>query len=107
MRWIILLLVSTSAFGGERCYALDGQTLQCGPEKVLVEGIRAPTLKHPDGEAARQRLQKRIGAGELNIERRGFDQWGRTLGRVFVGGERVTQLDVSPGAPRNSRHTRK
>jgi endonuclease YncB( thermonuclease family) len=107
MRWLILLFISTSALGGERCRALDGQTLQCGREKVLVEGVRAPSLKHPEGEAARQRLQKRISSGELVVERRGFDQWGRTLGRIYVGGNRVSQVDVSPGAPKNTRHTRK
>lgn len=104
---VALLSVVATAYAGERCFALDGQTLQCGPEKVLVEGIKAPALSHPEGEQARQRLQKRIGSGELVIERRGFDQWGRTLGRVFVAGDRVTQLSVSPGAPKNSRHTRK
>ena len=109
MRLVLVAVLSLAgtAYAGERCYALDGQTLQCGPERVLVEGVKAPALKHPDGEQARQRLQKRITSGELVIERRGFDQWGRTLGRVFVGGDRVTQLSVSPGAPKNSRHTRK
>jgi endonuclease YncB( thermonuclease family) len=109
MRWIALgtLVIATAASAGERCHALDGQTLQCGPERVLVEGLSAPALKHPEGEQARLRLQKRISAGELVIERRGFDQWGRTLGRVFVGGDRVTQLSVSPGAPKKTRHTRK
>ena len=104
---VLLLLVSTAAFGGERCRALDGQTLQCGADKVLIEGIKAPSLKQPGGDLARQRLQKRLHGGEIVVERRGFDQWGRTLGRLYVGGERVTQLDVSPEAPKSTRHTRK
>lgn len=109
MRWTLLLLlvISTAAAGGERCHALDGQTLQCGADKILIEGIKAPSLKQSGGDLARQRLQKRLGSGEVVIERRGFDQWGRTLGRLYVGGERVTQLDVSPGAPKSTRHTRK
>jgi endonuclease YncB( thermonuclease family) len=104
---ILLLFLGTAAAGGERCYALDGQTLQCGPEKVLVEGIKAPGLKQPGGELARQRLQKRLRGGEVVIERRGFDQWGRTLGRLYVAGDRITDLAVSPGAPKNIRHDRK
>ena len=104
---LLLLLFSTAALGGERCHALDGQTLQCGADKVLIEGIKAPSLKQPGGELARQRLQKRLNGGEIVVERRGFDQWGRTLGRLYVGGERVTQLGVNPGAPKNTKHTRK
>ena len=107
MRWIILLFISTSALAGERCRALDGQTLLCGSEKVLVEGVHAPSLKHPGGELARDRLQKRISSGELIIDRRGFDQWGYTLARVYVGGDRVTQITVDPNAPKKTRHTRK
>ena len=104
---LLLLLIGTAALGGERCRALDGQTLQCGADKVLIEGIKAPTLKQPGGELARQRLQKRLNTGEVVVERRGFDQWGRTLGRLYVGGERITDLDVGPGAPKSTRHTRK
>ena len=108
MRWtpLLALFLSTAAAGGERCYALDGQTLQCGADKVLIEGIKAPTLKQPGGDLARQRLQKRL-KGDIVVERRGFDQWGRTLGRLYVDGDRITQLQVDPNAPKNTRHSRK
>ncbi len=81
--------------GEERCVAISGDTLRCwGRERVRVEGIHAPSLKAPGGEQARQRLQRRIQAGEVAIQRKGRDKYGRTLGRVFVSGNRITQLDL-------------
>jgi endonuclease YncB( thermonuclease family) len=85
-----------AASAGERCTAIDGGTLQCGRERVRVEGLRAPGLNEPGGPEARQRLQRRIQYGEVIIERKGRDKYGRTLGRAFVNGIRITQLEVSP-----------
>jgi endonuclease YncB( thermonuclease family) len=96
---VILALSALQAAAGEKCRALDGYTLQCGRERVRVEGISAPELKAPGGVEARQRLQRRIEFGEVVIERRGKDKYGRTLGRVYVSGNRISQSDVS-GKPR-------
>jgi len=84
------------AWAGERCSAIDGDTLRCGRERVRIEGINAPELKEPGGQQARQRLQRRLEFGEIVIERRGRDKYGRTLGRLYVNGKRITQSDVSP-----------
>jgi endonuclease YncB( thermonuclease family) len=87
-----------AAWAGERCSAIDGDTLRCGRERVRVEGINAPELNAPGGQQARQRLQQRLQSGEIVIERRGRDKYGRTLGRLYVNGQRITQSDVSSGA---------
>lgn len=91
----ILALTALQAAAAERCRALDGYTLQCGRERVRVEGISAPAIGEPGGAQARQRLQRRIEFGEVVIERRGKDKYGRTLGRVYVSGNRISQSDVS------------
>jgi len=99
-RYLAAVLISALPFlawAGERCTAMDGATLQCGRERVKVEGISAPELKAPGGQQARQRLQQRLQAGEIVIERRGHDKYGRTLGRLYVNGNRITQIDVTPG----------
>jgi micrococcal nuclease len=99
-RYLAAVLISALpvlACAGERCTAMDGATLQCGRERVKVEGLNAPGLKEPGGQQARQRLQQRLRSGEIVIERRGRDKYGRTLGRLFVNGNRITQIDVSPG----------
>ena len=91
----ILALSALEALAVERCRALDGYTLQCGRERVRVEGISAPAISEPGGADAQQRLQRRIERGEVVIERRGKDKYGRTLGRVYVSGNRISQSDVS------------
>ena len=93
---IMAVILAGHAWAGERCTAMDGATLQCGRERVRVEGLNAPELKAPGGQQARQRLQQRLQAGEIVIERRGRDKYGRTLGRLFVGGKRITQSDLAP-----------
>ena len=105
---LLIFAVATACLVGaasaaDRCTAMDGATLQCGRERVRVEGLRAPGLKEPGGREARQRLQRRIQSGELVIERKGRDRYGRTLGRVYVNGDRITQLDVSPRPERINR----
>ena len=76
--------------------AIDGDTLRCGRERVRVDGLHAPELSEPGGQQARQRLQRRIQSGEVIIERKGRDKYGRTLGRLYVDGNRITQADLGP-----------
>lgn len=87
---VLTLLLAGAAGAGERCSALDGGTLQCGGERVKIEGISVTA-----GKDARDRLQRRLQGGEVVIERRGTDKYGRTLGRLYVGGQRITQADLS------------
>jgi endonuclease YncB( thermonuclease family) len=94
-----------AASGGERCSAFDGTTLQCGRERVRIEGLHAPTLNEPGGPEARARLERRIRQGELVIERQGRDRFGRSLGRIYVNGKRITQLDLEPKARQASRRS--
>jgi micrococcal nuclease len=101
---ILALALAGAASAGERCHALDGNTLQCGAERVRVDGLRQPQLYEPGGEQARARLERRIQSGELILNRKGRDKWGRTLARAYVNGNRVTDLDVdAPAAARTRR----
>ena len=99
---VLAMALAGAASAGERCSAIDGNTLRCGREHVLIEGLRAPGLQQPGGQEARQRLQRRIRAGELVIERKGRDKYGRTLGRAYVNGNRISQLDVSSKSAKGS-----
>ena len=92
---VLAVALAGAASAGERCSAFDGATLQCGRERVRVEGLRAPGVQEPGGEEVRQRLQRRIRSGELVIDRKGRDKYGRTLGRAYVNGIRISQLDVN------------
>ena len=101
----LAVVLAGSASAGERCSAINGETLGCGRERVKVEGLRAPALEEPGGREARNRLQRRIQSGELVIERKGRDKWGRTLGRAYVNGKRITQLEVDAN-PKRGRSNR-
>jgi endonuclease YncB( thermonuclease family) len=92
----LALAAAYAASAGERCSALDGSTLQCGRERVRVEGLSAPGRNEPGGPAARQRLQRVLQSGEIVVQRKARDKYGRTLARVYVNGNRITQLDVTP-----------
>jgi micrococcal nuclease len=102
----LAMALAGAATAGERCSAIDGQTLACGRERVRVEGLKGPALEEPGGHEARQRLQRRIQSGELIIDRTGRDKWGRTLGRAYVNGKRITQLDVDSNTRRGRTSSR-
>lgn len=89
------LLGAAATFAGEWCTAIDGATLRCGGERIRVEGLEAPQLGEPGGEQARERLQRRIRSGEVVVQRGGVDRFGRTRARVYVNGDRITQIDVA------------
>jgi len=88
------LVLAAAAWAGEYCSAIAGDTLLCRGERVLVEGVSAPSRNEPGALEARQRLARLIRSGDLVIQRTGQDKYGRTLGRVFVDGDRITQLDI-------------
>lgn len=90
----LAVVMAGTASAGERCSAFDGTTLQCGRERVRVEGLQAPNLNEPGGPEARARLDRRIHQGELVIERGERDRFGRTRARIYVNGKRITQLDL-------------
>lgn len=94
---VVCLLLAGGASAAEYCSVIYGDTLVCGRsrERVLVEGVQAPKPNEPGADEARERLARVIGSGEVVIQRKGQDKHGRTLGRVFVDGVRVTQLEVN------------
>lgn len=76
------------------CRAIDGDTLRCGAERVRVIGLYAPEIGEPGGFSAKARLQQRLEQGAVTLERRARDRYGRTLARIYVNGELVTQADI-------------
>nr|WP_240456389.1 thermonuclease family protein [Sphingomonas yabuuchiae] len=78
------------------CYAIDGDTLRCGQERIRLIGIDAPEMPGHcrrgrwcvagDPFAAQASLQRAL-VGPIAIERVGRDRYGRTL--AFVTGAGV------------------
>lgn len=84
-----LLLSAALAFTGA-CQAVDGDTLNCGGERVRLLGIDAPEKGRcrrgrkcaPGDPKASQRSLEGALTGKLRIERVGTDRYGRTLAVV-------------------------
>jgi len=105
MRKLLLLAVcfySLNGIGGERCVAIDGDTLVCNRQKVRLTNVYAAELNETGGRAAKRRLQALISSGEVSIRPLGHDRYGRTLAEVHVNGRRIEQSDVGPRAGRGA-----
>ena len=104
MRTLFFVLAAwvSSAFAGERCIAVDGDTLVCNRQKVRLTNVYAAEMNEPGGAAAKRRLQTIIASGEVTLRPFGHDRYGRTLAEVYVNGRRIEQADVGPRAGRGS-----
>jgi hypothetical protein len=87
---------------GERCLAIDGDTLVCNHQKVRLTNVYAAELNQAGGPAAKRRLQSLITSGDVTLNPVGRDKYGRTLAEVYVNGRRIEQADIGPRAGRGT-----
>lgn len=87
---------------GERCLAIDGDTLVCNRQKVRLTNVYAAEMDEPGGRAAKQRLRAMISSGEVSLRALGTDRYGRVLAEVYVNGRRIEQSDIGPRAGRGA-----
>ena len=92
----------TGALAGERCLAIDGDTLVCNHRKVRLTNVYAAELNQAGGAAAKRRLQVLVSSGDVTLKPLGLDRYGRTLAEVYVNGRRIEQADIGPRAGRGS-----
>jgi Staphylococcal nuclease homologue len=97
-----VLLGPLGAVAGERCLAIDGDTLVCNHRKVRLTNVYAAELNQAGGYAAKRRLQALVSAGDVQLRPYGTDRYGRTLAEVYVNGRRIEQADIGPRAGRGS-----
>ena len=108
MRLSTLLLASLLPFAaaaGERCLAIDGDTLVCNHRKVRLTNVYAAELNQAGGRAAKHRLQALVASGEVTLRPFGQDRYGRMLAEAYVNGRRIEQGDIGPRAGRGSHWT--
>ncbi len=110
---LILALVPALAFlsppadAARHCKALDGDTVRCGRERIRLRDVYAAERGEPGALVQRRALQRQLDSGEARIRRRGKDDYGRTLGDVYVNGRKVTQSDVGPRSGRGTNRRRR
>jgi endonuclease YncB( thermonuclease family) len=96
----LFLLLPLFAWGGERCLAIDGDTLVCNRQKVRLVNVDAAELGEAGGAAAKRRLQGLVRGRAVTLKSHGQDRYGRLLAEVYVDGRRIEQADVGPRRPR-------
>ena len=69
---------------GERCLAIDGDTLVCNRQKIRLTNVYAAEMDEPGGRAAKQRLRAVSSSGEVSLLPLGTDRDGRVLADVYV-----------------------
>lgn len=109
--WLLVFIVITAAavltpaLSGdgeprrEGCYAIDGDTLDCGGERIRLLALDAPELSAPGGEESRNALAF-VADGEPRIHRQGKDRYGRTVALVKVNGLNLTCSQIEAGQGR-------
>lgn len=100
--WLCAALAGTAA-AGERCIAIDGDTLMCNRQKFRLTNVYAAELNEAGGSAAKRRLQSLVAGHPVELRRFGHDRYGRVLAEAYIGGRRIEQADIGPRAGRGSR----
>lgn len=104
-------LLASGAIAQERVIAIDGDTIAVGAERIRIIGMDAPEIftlekcSTPEetrrvlmlGYAGQGRLQNLLNVRRVRIEREGWDKYGRTLARVYVGRDDVAHLMIAEG----------
>lgn len=104
MRWsaFAIWLCAFAATAGERCIAIDGDTLVCNQRKVRLTNVYAAELNETGGRVAKRRLHELVKSDEVVLRSYGQDRHGRILAEVYINGRRIEQSDIGPRAGRGA-----
>lgn len=87
--------------GGSVVRVVDGDTLDLEKRRVRLAGIDAPEYpKGCLGVRAKERLEELVLGRKVEVEEISKDNFGRSVGFVFVGGELVNRILVEEGLAR-------
>jgi endonuclease YncB( thermonuclease family) len=94
---------STAHWTGVVTHVVDGDTVRVQPPEggkpvsIRIDGIDAPEICQPGGVAARDALQRRILGKRVVIQSKVRDDYGRTVGSVFLNGQDQGRWLVTQG----------
>lgn len=78
-------------------FAIDGDTLRIGTDRIRLRGIDTPELDEPGGQAAKQRLEELLASGPVHVVPRGRDIHDRLVADAFVNGQNVAEILTQEG----------
>jgi micrococcal nuclease len=92
---------------GAAVRVVDGDTIAIGRERIRLMGFDAPETHRPRcarerrlGQRARARLAGLLRGGEIGLQRRGRDRYGRTLAVLAADGRDVAAIMIAEGLAR-------
>lgn len=98
-----IALMTWQAFAAD-VRVIDGDTIQLAGEKIRILDIDTPETWKPRcaqeravGLAAKARLVGLLSRGQIAVDRRGRDRYGRTLAVVHAGGVSVGEVLLREG----------
>ena len=81
---------------------MDGDTIEVldatkTPRRIRLAGIDAPEKAQPFGARSKQHLSDQVFGKQVEVLSNKTDKYGRTVGKVMVGGKDVNLEQVSSG----------
>ena len=81
---------------------MDGDTIEVldatnTPRRIRLEGIDAPEKAQPFGARSKQHLSDQVFGKQVELQSNKTDKYGRTVGKVMVGGKDVNLEQVRSG----------
>ena len=75
---------------GDVSYVPDGDTIHIEKNfkkfKIRLYGIDCPEIRQLGGVSAKKRVKELISNKKVKVESKGYDRYGRVIGKVFVQG---------------------
>lgn len=78
-------------------YAVDGDTIRVGTERIRIRGIDTPEMSTLEGPAAKQRLEELLHSGPIHIVPHARDVYDRLVADIFVNGQNVAEMLIAEG----------
>lgn len=98
---LLAAVLNAQGFFGQVTRVIDGDTIMMdvdgSPIKVRLSHIDAPETDQPYGESVKLFLEKVLLGRNIELVSEGTDQYGRTLGVVYVNGKNLNLVLVQIG----------
>jgi len=96
----ILCLLTADPYTAKVVSVHDGDTITVRTLetiKIRLDGIDAPELKQPFGQASRQALSGLVFGQSVTVKPKSKDRYGRTIARIEVDGRDVSLIQAKTG----------
>ena len=95
-------LACAETISGKVVGVMDGDTIEVldatkTPHRIRLAGIDAPEKAQPFGARSKQHLSQQVFGKQVEVQSNKTDKYGRTVGKVMVGGKDAKLEQVVSG----------